>query len=270
MNKGIIAGIKSRLFPSEVMRLIYKAGKFPRYTLTDFSFAGATYEVTDFLSVAWQLKEIMADEELRFRASSSAPLVYDCGANVGVASIYFKKLYPGARVKAFEPDPAVFACLEKNISRNNVSGVELFRKAVWTANGKLQFSSEGADGGSIVTGAGKKIEVESVRLKDLLVMEQSVDFLKIDIEGAEVDVLNDIREELHKVKFLFVEYHSWAGRPQRLDQLCAVLSQNGFRYYIRSINSSGKNPFTSEMDRDGMDLQLNIHAVRNQDQEVHR
>ncbi|MEO8086128.1 MAG: FkbM family methyltransferase [Bacteroidota bacterium] len=259
---GFISGIGRKLFPSESMRLIRNAGKFPRFQHTKFSYRDLELEVTDFLSVAWQLMEIFEEEELRFNSSAVNPLIYDCGANVGISSLYFKKLFPGAVVKAFEPDPDVFKCLEKNVSRNHIHGIELFQKAIWTENGRLTFSSEGADGGSLVSGSGKKIEVESVRLKDLLGKEKEVDLLKIDIEGAEVDVINDIREELNKVKLLFVEYHSRPGQPQRLDELCHSISSAGFRYYIRSINSSVKNPFVSEMGVSGMDIQLNIHAIR--------
>lgn len=270
MNMGLVSGIMNRLFPSESMRLISKAGSFPRFQKTKITFRDLKFEVTDFLSVAWQLKEIFEDEELKFRSSSTNPVIYDCGANVGVSAVYFKKLFPGAHIKAFEPDPEVYACLEKNISQNNLSGVELFQKAVWNEKGKLKFSSEGADGGSLVSGKGKTIEVESIRLKELLALEKEVDLLKIDIEGAEVDVINDIKDELSKVKLLFVEYHSRPGEPQRLDQLCTALSTAGFRYYIRSINSSVKNPFVSEMDSHDMDIQLNIHAIRKKDQELHR
>ncbi len=263
---GVISEIIKKVFPSEAMKLVKKAGGFPRFSRIEFSYRDIKFEVTDFLSVAWQIKEIFEDEELRFNSDVPAPVIYDCGANVGVSAIYFKKIFPGAIVKSFEPDPEVFSCLKKNISQNNIQGVELFEKAVWIKDGKLQFSAEGADGGSIMLTEGKKIEVDCIRLKDLLAKETAIDLLKIDIEGAEVDVLNDISGELKKVKVLFVEYHSWAGSPQRLDQLCAVLSDNGFRYYIRSINSVVKNPFIFPMPSKGMDIQLNIHAIRKQDQ----
>jgi hypothetical protein len=56
-----------------------------------------------------------------------------------------------------------------------------------------------------------------VRLKEYLDRAGRVDLLKMDIEGAEADVLEDCRGSLGGVQHLFVEYHAYTGQPQRLD-----------------------------------------------------
>lgn len=251
---------------TDTEKLIDEASKAPRYQMHSFQYRGMKFKVTDFISVAWQLKEFFDDGRLEFRTNSANPVILDCGANVGVSVIYFKRLYPQARIIAFEPDPKVYGCLNENLKNNNISGVELVNKAVWNSNDGVSFGSEGADGGSVYF-EGNKIALPSVRLKEILAVENKIDLLKMDIEGAEVDVLKDCGSELKKVKYLFVEYHSWLSSEQRLDELLSLLRENGFRYYIHAIGEVVKAPFVERKFANGMDIQLDIHAINENDQE---
>ena len=74
--------------------------------------------------------------------------------------------------------------------------------------------------------AGTSCQVSTVRLRDYLA--QRVDMLKLDIEGAETDVMLDVSDRLRDVHNIFVEYHSFADRPQRLDELTRRAAQTGF------------------------------------------
>jgi len=61
----------------------------------------------------------------------------------------------------------------------------------------------------------------------------------MDIKCAEYNVIVDCNESLCKVKYLFIEYHSWFNQSQKLDEILEVLRINNFRYYLENI--SGKN-----------------------------
>ena len=245
--------------PSEEARLLAEASAFPRFTPCTFTYRGFTLRVTDMLSVAWQIQEFFVQERLKFTARNPDPVIIDCGSNVGVSVLYQRMHHSRARIMCFEPDPAVFACLEENLRMNGVTNVECRPEAVWVHGEGVEFASEGADGGSITVGAGKL--VPSVRLKTVLERFPEVDLLKIDIEGAETDVLLDAGDLLKRVRFLYVEYHSFQGAPQRLHQLLGVLSSQGFRYYINRIGVFHKRPFVGP-ESGIMDMQLDIHAVR--------
>ena len=67
-------------------------------------------------SFDFQREEIFRREQYRFETDAPAPFIVDCGANIGMATLYFKSLYPDATVLAFEPDPAAFACLQEKRS----------------------------------------------------------------------------------------------------------------------------------------------------------
>ncbi len=57
--------------------------------------------------------EIITQEIYRFKADTDAPLILDCGANIGLSALYFQRLYPKARIMAFEPDTHNFELLTK-------------------------------------------------------------------------------------------------------------------------------------------------------------
>ncbi|TNE54340.1 MAG: FkbM family methyltransferase [Bacteroidetes bacterium] len=246
---------------SDTDKLISSALGYPRYQHHQFKFRDYDLEVSDFLSVAYQLKEYFHDQRLSFLSSRKDPIILDCGANVGVSVLYFKSIYPQAQIKAYEPDPAIFNYLQNNLEKNQITDVELHRKAVWIDENGVEFGSEGADGGSVFFN-GNRQKLESISLKQVLENHEQIDLLKMDIEGAEVQVLDDCRTELHKVRFLFVEYHSWKGQKQELDCLLNVLSENGFRYQIESIGKSVSKPFGEhELSGHPMDVQLDIYAI---------
>ena len=217
----------------------------------------------EFSSKKWYkhgLEEIFFDQTYMFQSSKKSPDIIDCGANIGMSIIYFRRLFPESRIVGFEPDKFVFNQLQKNLSHYNFSQVELVEKAVWIRNEKLQFSSEGSVGGSIQSRTEfKTIEVESMRLRDYL--SQEVDFLKIDIEGAELEVLRDCSDKLSNVKNIFVEYHSNYNEPQMLDEILSILKKTGFRFYIKEAWVNLKHPFVDRKSS-WFDLQLNVSGYR--------
>ncbi len=259
----MIRSILSRIVhgpPSEEARLINAASAFARHVPHSFAYRDLTIACTDFLSVAWQIAETFGEERIRFEPRDRAPLIIDCGANVGITALYQQQRHPRARIIAYEPDPKVFACLERNLRVNGAQGVEARRAAVWVHSDGVSFNSDGADGGSVSEGSAAT-EVPSLRLREELLAHERIDLLKIDIEGAETDVLVDCGDVLQRVDRIFVEYHSHTARPQRLHELLAVLTANGFRYHLRGIGAAPMQPFLAPPAAP-MDLQLDIHAFR--------
>ena len=248
--------------PSEIDQLIIDAIQFGRYRPHTFKYKDLNLEVTDFVSVAYQLKEYFVDGRMDFKCDVENPKIIDCGANVGVSIIRFKKLFPKAIISAYEADAKVFDCLQKNLASNGIQDVSLINKAVWVHNDGVEFGIEGADGGSVFHEGQNKVLVPSIRLKDVISKYDRIDLLKMDIEGAESDVLLDCGDAIQRVKYLFVEYHSFIDQPQRLNELLELFKRNGFRFYIHSIGSVHHRPFVDSV-TGNMDIQLDIHAIRN-------
>ena len=125
----------------------------------------------------------------------------------------------------------------------------------------MDFRSEGGYSGRLVLPSDNSTyKVQATKLSNFIGSQQ-VDFLKLDIEGAELDVVSSIEKQLNMVNNLFIEYHAPSKESQKLSALLSVLEENGFRYYIKEAYSP-KNPFLEVNDLDGMDLQLNISCIR--------
>jgi FkbM family methyltransferase len=246
----------------EMMKLLLKYGDKPRHLTTEVAFNNLKLTVPDVMSFLWQYKEIFADEFYHFDAATSEPVIFDCGANVGMSILFFKKLYPAARITAFEAEPEIASLLRKNLEQNNIRDINIVAKAVWKDDHGILFGSESADSSSIYSTSEKK-RIASVRLKECLLREDHIDFLKIDIEGAENEVLEDCRYTLGHVQNLFVEFHSYIGHTQQLANVIRIFEESGFRYFI-DTNQHRLRPFTNRRYRgnDVMDLQLNIFGWR--------
>ena len=204
----------------------------------------------DFLFV---YDEIWRNQIYRFATADKEPLIIDGGSNTGLSVLYFKQLYPQSRVLGFEPDPELFDLLQANGRAQNWENVELFQQALWTENGSLTFNRQGSLGGRLAH-SGENEDATTVptrRLRDLL--GQKVAFLKLDIEGAETEVLEDCRGALDNVEHIFVEYHSFVDRPQTLSRLLSVVEDAGFRVHVHVYQPSAQPLFLRDI-RQGMDL----------------
>ena len=218
------------------------------------------FDVPDFASFSEQFKEIFVDEGYNFKSDTDHPVIIDCGSNIGMSCLYYKEIYPKAKIYAFEADAGLASIAKENLYNNNIYDVEVNNCAVWVNNEGVEFSGDGADGGSLY-GNGEKCNVPSVRLKDILCKYSKIDFLKIDIEGAEYDVLQDCGESLGNVQNMFIEYHSFTDAEQLLGELLLILKKNDFRYYMQSI-SNRKKPLIANRTSAAMDLQINIWCFK--------
>lgn len=237
----------------------------PRYTRLSSSLLGPSLKIADGLSFYFSFKEIFDDEIYFFQASTPSPYILDCGANIGLSILYFKRLYPDSRITAFEPEPHLFNILEANIQAFGCSHVSLINKAIWTNESEAEFIIEGADGSRLVHPVDqarpeKKIQVQTVRLRDYL-RDDPIDFLKIDTEGAETDVLLDCADSLDRVQKFFIEYHSFVDEEQRLDELLHILRITKFKIRIYS-HFLAKRPLIAAQEYQGQDMQLNIFGYR--------
>jgi FkbM family methyltransferase len=212
----------------------------------------------------WQYWDIFVEEFYYFTCDKVNPVIYDLGSNIGLSIIYFKEKFPGARVYAFEPQKKIFDSLQFNLKSFGIGDkLDLHSSAIWIHNEGLKLNIIESDAATVLESrnADDSYFVPSIRLNDLLDQESEIDFLKMDIEGAEVTVLQDCEKNLGKVKNLFVEYHSYPGRAQELDNLLKMLKNQGFRVQINSPFRY-RRPFIRKYlhDSPDMDLQINIFA----------
>ncbi len=245
----------------EVQRETERLLAMPPNQPTCTTLLGPKIEVQDAPSFVWK-KYLLFDQELyRFNSTANAPRIIDCGAGIGLSVGYFKKLYPQSVIIAFEPDPRVYEVLMRNCEAWGAKDVRLIPKAVWTCETTLTFTRQDTFPGRISerVAGGDVLEVQTCRLRDQL--SQKTDLLRLNIEGAEVDVLLDCADLLGLVQNLFVDYHSIFENPQRLDTLMGLLTNAGFRMHFRATSDS-PSPLLFRTINGGMDSKLQIFAFR--------
>jgi len=185
--------------------------------------------------------------------------VYDVGANIGFFTILCSRLVgPTGRVYAFEPIPQNLATLKHNIALNGLTNVVVVEKALssrtgtaamfvspWSAfhslnvEGASKQDNHGAEAGEIV--------VETVTLDEFVQGEgvATPDLLKIDVEGAELIVVDGMRETLRgKQPLLLCELHD---------------TKDSYADFVRSIEYTarvidGASPELADAER-------NVHTI---------
>jgi FkbM family methyltransferase len=186
------------------------------------------------------INEIFLVREYGFVPDGDAPLILDCGSNIGISILFFKKLLPHARIIGFEPDQKTFELLSRNVAENRLSDVTLHNVAVASRDGEVTFFSNPQIPGfflmSIVKGrfAGEAHRVPCVTLSSFV--QKPVDLLKMDIEGAEMDVMRELAASgaLKNVKAIVMEYHHHIRPEYRLLEMLQLLEENSFGYDVGS------------------------------------
>ena len=167
---------------------------------------------------------------------------------MGLSVLYFSLNYPNHQIIAFEPEEAIFEILQENVRNFSLPNVSLHQKAVWKEETELTFHSDGGMGGSVdhIYETTEQIitKVSAVPLSDWL--SENVDFLKIDIEGAEYEVLKSCQEQLGNASHIFFEYHNDINKPQTLHLLLEMIEAAGFRYHLKE-SSTRVRPFVDDI-----------------------
>lgn len=216
---------------------IQKLRKRPTNERGEVAFGRFTVEYTNPLSLYYEHKDIFESRIYHFTARGPAPVILDAGGCIGMSALYFKSVYPDARVTCFEPDPALLPLLRRNLERNGFPDVTVVNVGLGKTEGTLDFFPDGSDGGSMYQVAGAKpIQVKIARLSDFIT--GPVDFLKMNIEGMEGDVFEEIEAKLPQVRELVFEYHCFHDLPQSLGKILQILDRQGFRYVVTDATNA--------------------------------
>lgn len=204
---------------------------------------GLTFNFFSYVVFINLFEEIFIYKTYFFRSASKKPVIIDCGSNIGMSVLYFKKLYPGARITAFEADWDSFGLLERNIRDNNLGDVKTINRALYGVKGRaMKFYVNRSDRGNPVNGLIKRREEFSfsgkyeIRTETLSgYISGRVDFLKMDIEGAEYQVLAELskKRKLRHINESVIEYHHHIDpETDKLGDILNMFENAGFGYQI--------------------------------------
>ena len=144
-----------------------------------------------------------------WRAEGTVPLIVDGGANVGYASLFLADLIPEADVVAVEPGEATYEALLANVAAE--PRVTPIRAALWSHEEGVAL--DGGDAGSWSAHVSDGGATPSYRLDSVVagVPNARLLILKLDVEGAEAEVLRDAAPLLGDVPCIMVEPHDFMG-----------------------------------------------------------
>jgi FkbM family methyltransferase len=145
-------------------------------------------------------------QELIFKDIDQPRLIIDAGANVGYVGIYYANRFPNCRITAIEMESSNFQVLEKNTSGyHNIKGI---KAALWYHHNGVQFGeSKAKDSFNLFSQSRSMQPIPSITLPEVIGHSRKVDLIKLDIEGAEIEVLNNMKENNIQPSVLVVELH---------------------------------------------------------------
>jgi FkbM family methyltransferase len=190
-----------------------------------------------FADLNFLISEIFLQQLYFFKTEREDPFIIDCGSHIGMSILFFKILYPHAKVLGFEPAPHTFAFLKENVDVNNLLDVDVVNKAVSNAEGKMKFFGDDSLTSSLLKSrGGHEIEVDVTKISKYI--DRPVDFLKMDVEGAEGLVFEDLVSsgKLNLIKQMIVEYHHHIEKDSdNLSSFLRILEDHHFGYTIESF-----------------------------------
>ena len=147
----------------------------------------------------------------------AAPVFVDVGANVGAAAIFFRNCFPRATIYCFEPVPSTYELLQENIRRfSKIRAIPIglySRDCVMPIfNGRLGSASDSVVCNDLTTDEGVPVRMARASAEFARLGLDRLHLLKIDTEGCEVPIVQDLGERLTNTDIAYIEYHSETDR----------------------------------------------------------
>ncbi|HLA56886.1 MAG TPA: FkbM family methyltransferase [Flavobacterium sp.] len=197
---NLLSGKNASFSLIQLDRLLFKT----KYEGLEFTTKDALYNIVEDF-----------DFYQHFHKVKHGDVIMDAGANNGYIALLFAKLAgENGKVYAFEPDAINIKYIEENIGLNeDVKNIIIEDLLLWNENTFVDFYEAGTVGSSAVwmPGSDKVVKKEAVRIDDWVAKNniQKLDFIKMDIEGAEIEAMDGCVETIKNLKpdFAIASYH---------------------------------------------------------------
>jgi FkbM family methyltransferase len=166
-----------------------------------------------------EYKSIIIESKYDCCVEREPDVIIDAGANIGLSVIYFANKYQKSKIIAIEPEDSNYKILEKNTEK--YPNVHLIKAALWDSVGNIKLLDTGLGNNGFMVGTGQDYDqittpyITELGLTDTVTIEkimmdysiETIDILKIDIEGAEKEVLERSNDWIGKVNAIIIELH---------------------------------------------------------------
>lgn len=185
----------------------------------------------------------VTDLYLKYGALNEGDIVFDIGTYAGTQTIFFsEKVGQTGKVFAFEPDQNSFKSLKRNIELNSVNNVTALELGLYDFDGKIFFTQGGSMGSQIIESSVKNIDLPSINVAKIETIVkkyaiEKVDFVKMDIEGAELNVLKSSVDFINKFKPRFIIEPHFIKGVLNLKEIEAFFAENN--YLTQNVKQGG-------------------------------
>lgn len=207
--------------------------------LHPFSMRNNPYDFATF-------EEVILNETYSIALDFTPASIIDGGGNIGLTACYFATKYPGAKVVTIEPDTDNFNILQSNIKP--YASIEAIKAGVWNRDTHLKISNADAGNNAFTVEETDQSEEGTIAAVSISSVMQrmgwnTIDVLKLDIEGAEKEVFSgDVDNWLPKTKVLIIELHDMV-KPG-----CSKAVFRAINPYNFSFNIKGENIIFTNLD----------------------
>jgi FkbM family methyltransferase len=144
-------------------------------------------------------------------------VAFDVGAYCGEMTIALARTVgPRGRVVSFEPDPANLALLRRNVDEAGLTNVTIIDRGLWSHTTELSFVADHGLSSHVQTGVAGGTRIAVVSFEEACRLAGAVpDFVKMDIEGAEVETIEGALDFIRqrRIQFSIASYHDRGGKP---------------------------------------------------------
>ncbi|MEL1240153.1 FkbM family methyltransferase [Flavobacterium flavipallidum] len=241
LAKGANYNFKDKTLIFKILNLLYLKSVFGKneneVSQEIFGFKVTAYSYNTIILL---FKEIFITNDYFFQSDNQTPKIIDCGANIGMSILYFKFRYPNCSIVAFEPNPRAFDLLKKNIEQNKLDKIELYNLALSDTTEEIDFYT-GNDNEILLAstlkerGGQNNIKIQAHKLSSYL--NDTVDLIKVDIEGSENQLLIDLVSsgKINNSKKYIIEYHHKINnKKSSFSTFIKPFEDSGFEYNIKT------------------------------------
>jgi FkbM family methyltransferase len=156
-------------------------------------------------------RQVFMNDEYGFELPETPGVIVDAGANIGLASLYFAQRFPNAKIFALEPDDSNYEMLASNVRQ--YPQITSLKTALWKTKTTLEIVDHGYDKWGLQVQEANGNTKNAVNAIDVCSLMEAnhltqIDLLKIDIEGAELELFqNNFQQWLPRVKMIVIELH---------------------------------------------------------------
>jgi FkbM family methyltransferase len=193
---------------------------------------------------SWPVIEVFQGDYESPIAWDQLRVVLDVGAHVGAFTCWVAARAPSSRIVALEPEPRNFADLQANVLRNHLTGrVVLVNAAAASDDRMVELRVRGDDRqlSSFMASSGEAIPVQAVALDQFVRsdLDGPIDLVKMDVEGAEWEILPSIRDDTWaRISRLVLEVHIFGSHT--VQEMEGLLESNHYETRMTSRGTGGE------------------------------